>query len=91
MRLAAAATAGEDQIAAAGHEVGREAGAEQGSAQPGLDGEVELLDGLEQGEAGLAHAADEAGFGAVGDLLAGQGEQQLVKRPSECVLRAVRG
>lgn len=69
--VAAGATAGEDQVVAAGHELGREAGAEQGPAQLGLDGEVELLNGLEQGEAGLAHTADEAGFGAVGDLLAG--------------------
>ena len=82
MRLAADAAAGEDQVATLRHELGREAGAEQGPAQFGLDGEVELLDGLEQGEAGLAHAAPEAGFGAVGDFLAGQSEQELMEGPS---------
>ena len=57
VRLVAAAAAGEDQVVALSHELGRESGAEQRAAQLGLDREVKLLDGLERVEAGLAHAA----------------------------------
>ena len=81
MGLAAAALAGEEQVGAGGGEAGVEAGAEQDRAQAGLKREVELLDGLELGEAGLARAAHEARGGAVGDLLLGEGAQELVTGP----------
>lgn len=77
-----------DQAMALRDELGAEEAAAQGEADTGLEGEVELLDGLEEGEAGAADAALDAGLGAVGDLLGKeQGEEVAV---AEAVLLGAR-
>lgn len=77
--LAPATTDGRAQIAALLGEAEREAGARQGMAQRWLDGEVELLGGLQPWEAGLVHAALEAGLGALGNFLAREVEQEFAE------------
>ena len=47
----------------------------------GLERDVELLDALQPGDAGLADAAQDAGLSAMGDFLMGEGEQELMEGP----------
>lgn len=51
-------------------------------------GEVELVDGSEEGEARLAGAALDSGLGAVGNLLAGHNGEEITVAPL-FALRAV--
>ena len=83
--LAAAGLAAEDQAAALGDEVGREGGAEQLQAQRRLVGEVEVVDGLEEREAGVARRG--AGCGSAGGgrpprRRAGRGSRGRTTAPS---------
>ena len=79
--LAAARLAGEDQAAALGDEVGRERGAEQREPQRRLVGEVELVNGLEEGEAGAAREPLHAGLLAMGDLLRHEHSEEVAIGP----------
>jgi hypothetical protein len=63
---------GQDEVASFGDEFRSEEGAEEPETDGGLEGEVEVLDGAEEGEAGLAHGALDAGLGSMGDLLCHQ-------------------
>jgi hypothetical protein len=81
MSLAPAGLSGKDQAASLGDEVRREARAEQRQAQDGLVGEVELVDGLEEREAGAADEALQAGLLAVGDLLAHEDREEVLVGP----------
>ena len=65
MSLPSAGAALEDEVVAPGHERRAEAGAEEGGAELRLDGEVELLDGVQLWEACLAHAALDVGLGSM--------------------------
>ena len=60
VRLAPAGAALEDEAAAVGGEFGSDGRAEQDGLEPGLDREVEFLEGAQDGEAGLAHAPAQA-------------------------------
>ena len=66
--FSAAGWSRQDQVAAFSDELGAEVGAEPCPTDAGLEGEVELLDGLEEGEVGLASEALDAGASAVCDL-----------------------
>jgi hypothetical protein len=77
VRLAGATGPAGDQAKALGDELGPEDAAEQSQADAGLEGEVELLDGLQEGEAGAPHAALDPGLGAVGDLFGHEAGQEL--------------
>jgi hypothetical protein len=55
-----------------GDELGAEKAAKERQAHGGLEGEVVLVDGLEEGEVGPADAALNAGLGPMGDLLGQQ-------------------
>ena len=81
MSLPAAGAAFEDEVVAPGHELRGEAGAEEGAAEFRLDGEVELLDGVQLWEASLAHAALDAGLGPMRHFLTSQDEEELVEGP----------
>lgn len=89
--LTATGFALEDDGAALGDEVRGEQGADGGEAQRRLVGEVELLDGAEEGEAGGAHGAVEAGLAAVRDLLGDEDGEEVAIRPRLLVRRARRG
>ena len=70
---------GEDEGASFGDEFGSEVGSEESAADGGLEGEVEFLDGSQEGEAGLARGALDAGLGAVGDFFGDEeGEEVAV-------------
>ena len=81
MCLAAPGTALEHEAATLGGELGSEGGAEQQGAEFGLHGEVEFLEGVQDGEAGLAHAAAQAGLAAMLDLGAGEGGEEVAEGP----------
>ena len=68
---------GQDEVPPFGDEFGSEEGSEESEPDGGLEGEVEVLDGAEEGEAGLAHGALDAGLGSVGDLLCHQ-ESEII-------------
>ena len=64
------------------HELGAEDAAEQGEADAGLEGEIKVLDGFQEREAGAPHAALNPGLGAVGHFLGDQqGEEVAVAEP----------
>jgi hypothetical protein len=69
--------AAEDQRLALRDELGAERAAEQGETDAGLQGEVVLVDGLEEGEVGAAHAPLNAGLGAMRDLLGHEQGQEV--------------
>jgi hypothetical protein len=79
--LAAAWLAGEDEAAAIGDEVRGEVRADEGEADGGLEGEVEILDGFEEGEAGLAGKALKARLLAVGHFLGDESGKEVVVGP----------
>jgi hypothetical protein len=81
VRLAAARLAGEDQATALGDEVGRERGAEQREPQRRLVREVELLDGLEEGEAGAAREPLHPGLLAMGHFLGHEHSEEVAVGP----------
>jgi hypothetical protein len=81
VRLASPALAGEHEAAAFGHEVGRESRAQQREPQCRLVGEVELVDGLEEGELGPAREALDARLLAVGHLLGHEHGEELAVGP----------
>jgi len=69
VRFSAARLAVEDERSAFGHEVGRQERAHGGEPQGRLEGEVEFVDRLEEGELGGTRGAAQARSLAVGDLL----------------------
>lgn len=82
MGLAGAARPAGDETAALSHELGAEDAAEQGEADAGLEGEIKVLDGFQEREAGAPHAALNPGLGAVGHFLGDQqGEEVAVAEP----------
>jgi hypothetical protein len=80
--LATAGLAEEDQVAPLGDQLRSQVGPQQGEAQAGLEGEVEVLDGLQVGEAGLADLALHTCVASVGDLLGEQDGEQLAGAPA---------
>src|SRR5690606_32201483 len=68
-RLTGAGGSGQDEATSFGHELGAEERAEEVELDRGLEGEVEVLDGRDEREPGLAHGTLDTGLGAVGDLL----------------------
>ena len=81
MRLAAARLAEEDQTASLGDEVGREGGSEQREADGGLVREVEVVDGLEEGEAGSSRETPKPRLLALGDFLGDQEDEEVSVGP----------
>ena len=79
--LAAAGLAVKDERAAVGDEVGRQRRAEQRELDGALVGEVEVVDGLEEGEAAAAGDALDAGLGAMSDFLGDQQGQEVAAAP----------
>ncbi len=77
MGLAPARLALKDQTAALSDEVSRQGGAEEGQAHCGLECEVEVVDRLEEGEAGPSRESSEARLLALGDLLGGQEGEEV--------------
>ena len=75
--FAAAGFAVEDQAVSLRDEARREGRAEQGKADSGLVGEVEVVDGFEEGEAGPPGEAPEACLLAMSDLLGDQERQEV--------------
>ena len=61
--------AAQDEASALGDELGSEVAAEQLQAHRGLEGEVEVLDGAQEREAGLAYRALDARLGAMSNFL----------------------
>ena len=72
VRLAGAARAAEDERVPLRDEVGAEGAAEQRQAHGALEGEVVLVDGLQEGEPGAAGAALDPGLRAMGNFLGHQ-------------------
>ena len=60
-----------------GRELRAEDAAEPGEAHAGLAGEIEVVDGLEEGEVGALHPALDARLGAVGNLLGHEQGQEV--------------
>ena len=81
MGLAATAAALEHEAAALGGELGGEGGAQQQGAEFGLDGEVEFLEGVQDGEAGLTDATAQAGLAAMLDFGAGESGEEVAEGP----------
>ncbi len=81
VRLAAARLALEDDRMTFGDEVRGEQRADGREAQARLVGEVELLDGAQEGKAGGADGASEPRAAAMRDLLREEREEQRVVRP----------
>jgi hypothetical protein len=79
--LPAAGLAVEDERAPLGDEVGREVGADEGEPDRGLVGEVEVVDGLEEGETGIPGGLLESGLLAVGDLLGEEDAEEVLVGP----------
>jgi hypothetical protein len=74
--LASPRLAQEDEAAPLGDEVSREGGAEQRQPHGGLEGEVEVVDGLEEGESGPSRESAEPCLLSLSDLLLDhQGEE----------------
>ena len=67
----------EDEVAALAHQFGAEVTAEQLQAHRGLEGEVELVDGTQEREAGLADRAFDPGLGAMSDFLGDEEGQEV--------------
>jgi hypothetical protein len=92
MGLAATGLAMRDQRPTLSDEIGTEVGAEQRHAQAGLQGEVEVVDGLEVREVSPARESLQAGLLAVSDLFGDeQGEEVpvgplLVLRPRDRIV-----
>src|SRR5215471_1944311 len=79
MGLARATRSAGDEAVAVGDQLGAEDAPEQGEADAALEGEVELLDRLEEREVGAPDAALDAGLGAMRDFLSHQhGEEVTV-------------
>jgi hypothetical protein len=72
MGLAGATGPAGDEPEALGDELGAEEAVEQGEPDTGLEGEIELLDGLEDREAAAAHAPSDPNLGAMRGLLSDQ-------------------
>jgi hypothetical protein len=81
MRLPAAGLAGEDEAATVGDEVRRERGAEQREAQRRLQAEIEVVDGLEEGEARAMRETLDARLLALGNLLDGEHDEEIAVGP----------
>jgi len=79
--FASTGLADEEKGAAVGDEVGGEHGADEGEAERGLEGEVEVVDGLEEGEAGAASESLDTGLLAMSDLLGDEGGKEVAVRP----------
>ncbi len=82
MGLAAARLAQKDQRPPLGHEVRPEVGAEEGLAEGRLPGEVEFLDGLEEGEAGAAGEALQACLLPSRHFFGQQESEEVAERPA---------
>lgn len=80
MRFPAPRLARQDQIAALGDEVRGERGAEEREADRRLPREVEVVDGLEEGEAGAMRQASDASLLAVRDLFRQEEREEVTKR-----------
>jgi hypothetical protein len=72
VRFAATGFAGEDESAAVGDEVGRESRAQQSQTHGRLIGEIEIIDGLQEREAGATREASESRLLAVSNLFGDQ-------------------
>ena len=81
MGLAATGLPMKDERPAFGHEIGTEVGAEQRHAQAGLQGEVEVVDGLEVREVSPAREPLQASLLAVRDLFGDQQGEEVAVRP----------
>lgn len=79
--LAATGPALKDEGAPLGHEVGREEGADHRHPDGRLVGEVEVVDGLEEGEPGGAGDLLQSGLLPMGDLLGDEHAEKLVVGP----------
>jgi hypothetical protein len=79
--LAASRLAQEDEAASFGDEVGGESGAEERQPHGGLEGEVEVVDGLEEGEAGPSRESTETCLLALGDLLRDEQGEEVPEGP----------
>src|SRR5215469_6830567 len=81
MSFAAAGLTVKDQGATLGDEVRPEIGAEQRLSQSRLQGEIELINGLEEGKVSLAGAALQAGLLAVRHLFGQQKSEKVAIAP----------
>jgi hypothetical protein len=79
--LPATGLASEDETPAVGDEVRRERRAEQREAQRRLEREVEVVDGLEEGEARAMGEPLDAGLLALGDFLGGEHDEEVAVGP----------
>lgn len=71
----------EDERAPLGHEVGGECRTEQREAQRRLVGEVELVDGLEEGELGVTRESLDARLLSLGNLLGDEHGEEVAVGP----------
>src|SRR6202162_2166526 len=81
MSFAAASLAVKDQGAALGDEVRSQIGTEQRLPQSGLQSEIELINGLEEGKVSLAGAALQAGLLAVRHFFGQQKSEKVAIGP----------
>ena len=81
VRFPSTGLAHQDEIAPLGDELGAEIGAEEVQAQRGLEGEVEVVDGLQEGKRRVGDGAAQAGLLAVGDLLGDEHGEEVATRP----------
>jgi hypothetical protein len=81
MSFAAARLAVKDQGAALGNEVRSQIGTEQRLPQSGLQSEIELINGLEEGKVSLAGAALQAGLLAVCHFFGQQKSEKVAIGP----------
>lgn len=81
VRLPSASFPEQDEVASLGDQLGAEVAAEQGEPEVALEGEVEVVDRLHEGEAGVAHAPLEAGVATVGGLLGEEDREEGPVRP----------
>jgi hypothetical protein len=79
--LPATGPAGEDEAPAIGDEVGRQRRAEQREPQRRLEAEVEVIDGLEEGEARAMRETLHARLLSLGDLLGSEHDQEVAVGP----------
>jgi len=86
MGFSSAGLAVQDQRAALGDEVRPEIGAEQGLPQARLQGEIELIDGLEEGEMRAARATLQTGLLTVRHLFGQQQREKVAIRPVDARL-----
>jgi hypothetical protein len=80
--LSAAGSAREDEVASFADELGPELGAELLSAEAGLEDEVEVLDGLDEREAGQTCGLLDASVVSVRDLFGHEECEEVTMRPA---------